>query len=205
MVVTQKRSLSDDEGRLLLDLARRAAEARIHGRAQPELPELPERLRVSQGAFVTLRARGRLRGCIGIVAADRPLAETVTWCAAAAASEDARFLPLKSEDLPALSIEISALEPPFDVRQAADIILGCHGLIVSMGARRGLLLPQVALEHRWDLDTFLRETCRKAGLEPDAWRRGARIQAFEAQILSEESLTGAPPSSSRPASPPRSR
>jgi uncharacterized protein len=127
-----------------------------------------------RGVFVTLRNNDQLRGCIGVVEADTPLGDSVARCAAGAALQDPRFAPMRVADLSHLHIEISLLSQPQPIAINA-IELGRHGLIVSSGERRGLLLPQVAVEHKLDREQFLSETCRKAHLLRDAWR-DARTQ-----------------------------
>ncbi len=184
--------LSPSEKRALLDLARRAVASRLEGAPAPALDPAPPRLLVRQGVFVTLRDGGELRGCIGIPEPAQPLAEAVARCAAAAAAEDPRFPPLARDELGWVSIEISALEPPVPIRDPGQIVLGRHGLMASRGGRRGVLLPQVPVEQGWDLETFLRETCLKAGLPPDAWRTGATLEAFEAEVFGEEGCGGWP-------------
>jgi AmmeMemoRadiSam system protein A len=173
------------EETLLLDLARRAVAARLDSRRASPLEDPPPRLLVPQGAFVSLHLRRALRGCVGMVMPARPLATTVTECAAAAATDDPRFDPLPPSDLERVTIEISALDPPFRLADPSRLVLGTHGLMVTMGRRRGLLLPQVAVEQEWNVTTFLEETCRKAGLSPDAWTQGAIVEAFSAQVFSE--------------------
>lgn len=175
--------LSDEEGRVLLALARQAVGAAASRSPLPDPRSVPERLLLPQGAFVTLRHGRRLRGCIGVVVAADPLALNVVRCAAAAACEDPRFPPVTPREVDDLEVEISVLDPPRPVRDLDEIEVGRHGLLISEGARRGLLLPQVALERGWDRDTFLSEACRKANLDPDAWRHGARIEVFSAQII----------------------
>jgi AmmeMemoRadiSam system protein A len=177
--------LTREEERTLLDLARRAIAARLGSAPPPRLEDPSPRLLRPQGAFVSLHSGRRLRGCVGIVLPERPLAETVIGCAAAAATEDPRFDALGIADLEGVTIEISALDPPFRVTDPSQLTLGTHGLMVTLGRRRGLLLPQVALDQGWDLRTFLEETCLKAGLPPEAWTRGAVVEAFSAQVFSE--------------------
>lgn len=177
--------LTPDEQRILIDLARRSVAARLESRSLPRLEFSPSRLLLPQGAFVSLHRGGRLRGCVGMVLPERPLAETVVACAAAAATEDPRFDPLQAAELPDVTIEISALDPPFRVTDPSQVSIGTHGLLVTERRRRGLLLPQVAVEQGWDLPTFLEEACLKAGLPPDAWARGAIVEAFSAQVFSE--------------------
>jgi AmmeMemoRadiSam system protein A len=176
--------LTEDEQQFLLRLARRVLEASVRGH-QFLPPGQPEgRLRECGGAFVTLRCSGELRGCIGHVEAMKPLYETVCECAMAAALADPRFEPVAPGELAHLTLELSVLSPLHDIAPG-QVELGRHGLLVSSGERRGVLLPQVPMELMWDRERFLEETCRKAGLAKDAWRHGARIQAFTTQIFAE--------------------
>jgi AmmeMemoRadiSam system protein A len=175
--------LTEEEGRALLSLARQAVRAAAAGTPLPDPEPATDRLRSPQGAFVTLRQGSLLRGCIGVVVSRESLAATVARCAAAAAREDPRFAPVTLEEVNDLEVEISVLETPRPVRDLDEIEVGRHGLLITHGSRRGLLLPQVAVERGWDRTTFLRETCRKADLHPDAWRDGARIEVFGAQII----------------------
>jgi len=178
--------LTDAEKHRLLELARNALEEIVRFGRMPEVAEPAEALRRPCGAFVTLYKGRRLRGCIGYVEASRPLYTTVCECARAAALEDPRFEPVVPGDLPSLHLEISVLSPLVDIAPQ-DVEVGRHGLLISRGVQRGLLLPQVAVEWNWDREEFLRETCLKAGLPPDAWQHGARIQAFTAQVVKEPS------------------
>jgi AmmeMemoRadiSam system protein A len=168
----------------LLRMAREAVEECLGHPRLAEIPELAEALRQPCGAFVTLRKGKRLRGCIGYVEAVRPLHSTVRECAVAAALHDPRFPAVTSQEIPELSLEISVLSPLTEIAPE-KIEIGRHGLLISRGAQRGLLLPQVAMEWNWNREQFLEETCLKAGLPPDAWQHGARIQAFTAQVFEE--------------------
>lgn len=181
--------LSEDEQGILLDLARRAIAAALRGEAPPVLDHPPARLRREQGAFVSLHRGRSLRGCVGMVSPGKPLAETVASCALAAATQDPRFDAIAPSELAALSIEISVLDLPVQVRGPADVTVGLHGLMVSAGGRRGVLLPQVAVQQGWDAATFLRETCLKAGLPGHAWRERAVVEAFTAQVFEEPPRT----------------
>ena len=169
----------------LLRIAREAVEA-----AAKDIPYAPTSedpaLQKLGAAFVTLRKRGQLRGCIGTVEAKEPLLQNVANMARAAAREDFRFEPIHLTELPDLKIQISILSPPSRVTDVADIEVGVHGLIIEQGGRRGLLLPQVPVEWGWDRDEFLDQTCVKAGLPPGAWGRGADIYAFTAEVFGEE-------------------
>jgi AmmeMemoRadiSam system protein A len=179
--------LSPAARRRLIEVARRALGARVAGeRFVPEEGEAE--LRRPAGAFVTVRRREdrELRACVGRIGPARPLIETVALAAAAAAAEDRRFDPVTAEELPLLSLEVSALGPLFETLPES-IQVGVHGVLVRSGGRSGLLLPQVAVEHSWERETFLEQACRKAGLPPDAWRgRACRIHAFTATLIREE-------------------
>ncbi len=170
------------ERQTLLAFARETIAAKLEGRPAPPMPDAGH---TRSGAFVTITVAGDLRGCIGHPAGERPLVEVIRECAVASAIEDPRFSPMTADELPDAEIEISVLGPIEPVSDVADIDVGRHGLIVEQGLWRGLLLPQVATEHHWDRDTFLAHTCRKAGLPVTAWRTGAKIFKFEAEVFSE--------------------
>lgn len=181
--------LTEADKRALLRIARRALDEQIRKITAARQVEVPQSLERPGGAFVTLHRAEALRGCIGHVEASAPLYQTVYECAVSAALHDPRFEPVTAEEVPVLHIEISALSPLAD-SAPEDIQIGVHGIMVSLGARRGLLLPQVATERNWDLARFLEQTCVKAGLAADAWQRGARIQVFTAHVFSEEQEGG---------------
>jgi uncharacterized protein len=176
-----------DEGArtALLGIARRAVEAATGGAPASAAPtlDLPE----ASGVFVTLKRCGELRGCLGTLRCDRPLAEEVARTAADSALRDPRFTPVAAEDVPDLSLEISVLGPlePIDPLDAEAVVIGRHGLVVESGPRQGLLLPQVAVEWGWTPDQFLRQACRKARLPEDAWQHGATVYRFEAEVFGE--------------------
>ncbi len=137
------------------------------------------------GAFVTLRIRGRLRGCMGYPEPELPLLEVVERCAVSAAISDPRFPPLSAEEWTDVDIELSVLGPIETVDDIIEVVVGRDGLIVELGRRRGLLLPQVAVEWKWDATEFASQTCIKAGLPRDAWQKGATLFKFEAEVFSE--------------------
>jgi hypothetical protein len=137
------------------------------------------------GVFVSFHLDGDLRGCIGHPDADQPLAAVVPQCAVAAATGDPRFDAISAAELARCVIEISVLGPITIVDDPSEIIVGRHGLIAEQGWRRGLLLPQVATDYGWEREAFLERTCGKAGLPPDAWRRGAIIRKFEAEVFDD--------------------
>ena len=179
------RSLSEAEQQSLLQYAR---EAIIQAVCCGDLPRVLRQDAIFGercGVFVTLHVLERLRGCIGVVEANEPLGSAVVRCAAGAALSDPRFPPVRNEELSQLHIEISLLSPPAPIRPEA-IEIGLHGLLVSNDSYRGLLLPQVAVEHHLTPEQFLAETCRKAGLPHDAWRRvDTQLFGFTCQIFSE--------------------
>ncbi len=182
--------LSSAARRWLLQQARASVEAA--GRRQAyRVPEIPaelgpedrRELERPQAAFVSLHKRGKLRGCVGHVAFDTPLKQVVAEMAQAAALDDMRFPQVTAQEVSDLEIEISVLSPFFRIRPD-EVTPGVHGLAVRQGWRRGLLLPQVATAQKWDAKRFLSETCRKAGLEPEAWKHGAEVEAFTAEVIS---------------------
>jgi AmmeMemoRadiSam system protein A len=178
-------SLSEADCLQLLRLARQViVEAVSHGHLPDKIPHdgiFAER----SGVFVTLRCGSRLRGCIGAIDIDEPLGESIVRCAAGAALQDPRFAPLRLEDLDGLHIEISLLSPPTAI-DPAEIEIGRHGLLVSCGTQRGLLLPQVAAEHNFTREQFLDEVCRKALLPREAWRSpDTQMLAFTCQVFSD--------------------
>jgi AmmeMemoRadiSam system protein A len=177
---------SPEERRNLLELAHRAITAKLKREKLDVTPPTPH-LGEKRGAFTTLHRGGQLRGCIGYPLAIAPLFQTIAETAAAAAFEDPRFMPVTEDELPMLSVEISVLSPLARIAPE-EVEIGRHGLVVTYGGRRGLLLPQVPVEHGWDRETFLSQTCMKAGLAPDAWMRGASLDAFTAEVFGEDSL-----------------
>jgi AmmeMemoRadiSam system protein A len=177
---------SREERSSLLRIAHNCIESAI--RAQEMTLEAPTpHLAEKRGAFTTLYVRGELRGCVGYVFPVSPLYRTVAETARAAAFEDVRFPPLMAQELPELEVHLSVLSVLQPIR-AVEVQVGRHGLLVSLDARRGLLLPQVPVEHGWDRETFLEQTCRKAGLPLDAWRQGATLEAFTAESFGDRDV-----------------
>src|SRR5208283_1106078 len=175
---------SRQERGLLLRLAHRSIEAALEGRGL-DLSPPTKHLAEARCAFTTLHLNGHLRGCIGYVFPAEPLYRTVAETARAAAFEDPRFEPVSQFEAPELLIEISVLSPLQSIRPD-EVVVGKHGLLITSGQRRGLLLPQVPIEWGWDRETFLSQTCLKAGLSPNAWQQGAALQAFTAEVFGEE-------------------
>jgi len=169
----------------LLKVARQAIEAHVsgtRGRASVAADLAGRRA----GVFVTVYCRRELRGCIGRIVADRPLVEAIEDCARSAASADPRFVPISSSELQDIDVELSLLGPLEAIGGASDVEVGRHGLVVEREGRRGLLLPQVATEWEWNAETFLARTCQKAGLPFDAWKNGAKIWRFEAEVFGDD-------------------
>lgn len=180
--------LTDEAKSWLLGAARRCIAARLRGESPPAEPPGDEALKEPCGAFVTLHIGSNLRGCIGLMEAGKPLWETVSEMAQAAAFEDHRFGPLSQEEYEGISLEISVLTPMEKIADLELIEPGEHGLMVSDGFRRGVLLPQVATNYGWDREEFLSHTCMKAGMAPDAWKGGIEVRIFRAEVFSEEEL-----------------
>jgi hypothetical protein len=176
----------------LLKIARQSIEARVLGKPMPALETDSEALKREMGAFVTITEEGNLRGCIGNIRGTEPLLSTVSGMAVAAAVEDPRFPPLTPEEVDRISIEISVLTPLEKIEDPDRIKVGRHGLYLEKGPNRGLLLPQVATDYGWDRYEFLDHTCLKAGLPKGAWREGATIYAFSAQVFNEGEVLDRP-------------
>lgn len=179
---------SPEERTLLLHLAHESILSALEGR---EIPLDPPTAHLAQprGVFTTLHLHGELRGCVGYVLPVSPVYVAVADTARAAAFEDTRFYPVPLEEARQLEIELSILSPPQPI--AAEMVeVGRHGLLITLGGRRGLLLPQVPIEHNWDRLTFLEQTCRKAGLQIDAWKKGASLEAFTAEVFGDTPASG---------------
>jgi AmmeMemoRadiSam system protein A len=185
--VTPHKSLSETARADLLRLARGTLEAHFRGEAPPRLAsDKAETFGQSRGLFVTLHKGGELRGCIGTLAPTGDLTRVIPAYALRAAFEDPRFAPLRAEELPDCKIEVSVLTAPEEIQSPEEIEIGRDGLILELGGRRGLLLPQVATEWAFDRERFLAEVSRKAGLPADAWAQpGARLWSFQAEVFSE--------------------
>ena len=183
-------SLSEADQRAALQLARTAVVDAVSQRKLPDVFPREGAFAERRGVFVTLHVRNRLQGCIGVIEAKEPLGEAIIRCAASAALEDPRFAPMKPDQLADLSIEISLLSAMEPIAPEA-VKIGHHGLLVQHHAHRGLLLPQVAIEHRLTQEQFLEETCQKAGLPREAWRDPeAHLFGFTCEVFSESSYRG---------------
>lgn len=187
--------LSKSEKLFLLVLARNTISARLENRSLPE-PTKEERTKAGikieepRGCFVTLHKKGELRGCIGTFFSDAPLWQNVREMAVQSAFYDPRFPPLAKSELEDIDIEISALSPLREIKSIDEIKVGKHGIYITRGHNRGVLLPQVATENGWDLETFLEHTCLKAGLNPKAWKEpGVTIEIFSAEVFGEKDIS----------------
>ena len=182
--LTGQTILTDSEKIFLRNLAKAAIEAGMEGHCPDGQDAVPPALCHKQGAFVTLKKRGHLRGCIGYVQAVKPLYRTIEEMARAAAFQDPRFPPLVAKEWEDVTLEISVLFPLAELTEIDDIEIGVHGIYIVKGFRSGLLLPQVAVEHCWNRLTFLEETCMKGGLHPQAWKEGdTKVYIFSAEIF----------------------
>jgi len=171
------------ERKMLLQIAHEAILALVEGR-NISFPIPSPHLAEPRGVFTTLYSDGKLRGCVGFPVATLSLFKAIAETARAAASEDPRFAPVKLAEARTLRISISILSPLRTITPP-EVEIGRHGLVISQGTRRGLLLPQVPVKQGWDRSTFLEQTCLKAGLPPDAWRAGAHIEAFTAEVFGD--------------------
>jgi AmmeMemoRadiSam system protein A len=178
-------SLSEEDRKAILEFTRQGVlHAVRHDRAFSVFPTtgiFGER----RGLFVTLHVAKKLRGCIGTIEAQATLGEALARCAADAALHDPRFSRMHIQEMDALEIEVSLLSPLQPIR-AEEVEIGTHGLLVEQGTRKGLLLPQVAVEHRLSREQFLAETCMKAGLPREAWKDPeTKLQGFQCEIIAE--------------------
>jgi AmmeMemoRadiSam system protein A len=182
-----------DQRRILLRIAHRAILSVLERQPSPEPPAASLRLSEPRGVFTTLYLPGdfhhHLRGCVGYAAPIAPLYRAVAETARAAAFDDSRFLPVTKEEAFKLKVSLSVLSRLFPIHPEA-VEVGRHGLVISDGARRGLLLPQVPLENGWGRETFLEQTCRKAGLPLNAWQKAATIEAFTAEVFGDADVEG---------------
>jgi len=195
--------LTDEEGERLLSLARAGVASAAAGRPSPPPPQpLPASFSQPRDVFVTLTQEGRLRGCLGTWKAGGTLLQNLSRAARGAACDDPRFDPLGAHEVAGVAIEVTVLDPPEVIDGPGGLTIGRHGVSVTHRSGRGLLLPQVAIEHGLGPEEFVRLVCRKAGLPPEAWRQGAILEAFSARVFSEARKD---PGSGLPASDPASK
>jgi AmmeMemoRadiSam system protein A len=182
-VAAGQNEFTPEERALLLKLAHESILSALERREISLTPPSPHFSEL-RGAFTTIYFQGQLRGCVGYVLPVFSLYRTVAETARAAAFEDTRFSPVTLAEAAALEVSLSILSPLKAV-QPEEVEIGVHGLVVADGGRRGLLLPQVPVEHHWDRLTFIEQTCHKAGLPRDAWQQGATLEAFTAEVFGD--------------------
>ncbi len=177
--------MSDQEKKILHQIVKSVVENKAKGKPVPDFKVDSATLKENRGAFVTVKRRGQLRGCIGYIEGKGPVYKTVEEMAEAAAFRDPRFPPVNEKELPELEYEISVLTPFRKIKDVSEIEVGKHGILIKKGMYySGLLLPQVATEYGWDRQTFLEHTCEKAGLPRDAWKsKDAEIYIFSADVF----------------------
>ncbi len=176
--------LNNEEKEILHSIARQSVEAILYGRKAQAVEMLPPRLKQIRGVFVTINKGDHLRGCMGCLSGNGTLVQTVSKMAVSAAFRDPRFPPIRREEWPQLSLEISVLSPLRKIASPDEIHIGTHGLYMKQGNRSGLLLPQVAERYGWNRIVFLEQTCRKAGLPEKSWKDPETdIFVFSAEIF----------------------
>ncbi len=181
--------LKNREKSILLDIARNAIESFVRSGEIYVEPREEKALNIRRGCFVTISKKDELRGCIGNFQSELPLFKEVAEMAVASATKDPRFYPMKEEDLTEFELEISVLSPLKKISDIEEITVGQHGIYLEKGYNRGVLLPQVATFHGWDRDSFLQQTCIKAGLLVDAWRNeDTEIYIFSADVFNGSQL-----------------
>lgn len=180
------------EASRLIDLARESIVGSLEGKKQMQIDGAPKRMMEKQGIFVTLYVNDELRGCVGYPYPKFALLEGLVKAANSAAFADSRFMPIGKNDLKKLKIEISVMTKPEEIKVKKredllkEVVVGKHGLIAEIGIHSGLLLPQVATNEGWDVETFLGQTCWKAGLSPAEWLSPqVKFYRFEAQIFTK--------------------
>jgi AmmeMemoRadiSam system protein A len=175
---------SAEEKEMLRKLAFQAIRCRCMGEPLPDIAAQAPRLKEPGAAFVCIHKGKDLRGCIGMIEARTPLWETIKTMAVEAAFGDPRFCALASDELDEIDVEISVLTPMQRIGDPTEIEIGKHGLLIRKGYRSGLLLPQVATEHGWDREQFLKWTCLKAGLAEEAWKdKDVEVYVFSADVF----------------------
>lgn len=190
--------LSLEQGKKLVNLARQAISSHIDKTNLTVDEDVKKEFSMLRGVFVTLEEKGLLRGCIGIVEAAHPLYQAVASAAVSAAFSDPRFMPLSKEELDRITISVSVLTSPRVINVAnpddylKEVEVGKDGLLVKQGVNSGLLLPIVAVEQKWDVITFLEQTCVKAGLASNSWKEfgSCKMYKFQTEAFSEEAPEG---------------
>jgi AmmeMemoRadiSam system protein A len=177
--------LTKEEQQQLLKIARDTIVSYVTNGIVPQVESVTDELTQTRGCFVSIKQHSKLRGCIGNFVSDQPLYKLVQEMAVSAATRDPRFYPMKQDDLGSFELDISVLSPLRKIADVEEIQVGVHGIYIIKNSNRGVLLPQVATEYGWDRDTFLKQTCHKAGLPEDAWQMGCDIYIFSALVFGE--------------------
>jgi uncharacterized protein (TIGR00296 family) len=179
--------LSEDHGRQLLAIARENIITYLKTQKILSLNDVPHEFLEKRGVFVTLKREGTLRGCIGYPEPIYPLLDALLDSSVSAALRDSRFPPVTAEEMDDITVEVTVLTPPSQIEpNPSNIAVGRDGLCVERGIFKGILLPQVAVEWKWDAEEFLCQACMKAGLPPDCWLDGeTTVYTFQGQIFSE--------------------
>ena len=183
---TSPAAYSPDDRQTLLRIAHESIMSAFGDRALPKTPS-SSCLSELRGVFTTLSLQGHLRGCVGYALPVSPVYLAVAETARAAAFDDSRFQPVTLPEASSLEVSLSVLSPLFPI-QPEEVEVGRHGLLITLGTRRGLLLPQVPGEYGWGRETFLQQTCRKAGLATDAWQKDASLEAFTAEVFGDHNI-----------------
>lgn len=182
-----EKPLIAQEQEILLAIARQAIVDQVRTGDYEVEPREEKSLNARRGCFVSIKQNRKLRGCIGNFQSEQPLFSEVAEMAVSSATRDPRFYPMSEADLDNFRLEISVLSPLEKIDDIADIEVGKHGIYLEKSFHRGVLLPQVATEHGWNRETFLMQTCIKAGLPTNAWQtEDAEIYIFTAQIFAEQ-------------------
>ncbi len=176
---------TSDERRFLLEIARKTVKSGLDNVKQPAIENPDEKFEEKRGVFVTIHKGGSLRGCIGYPLPVKSIIESVIDNAFSSAFEDPRFPPLENDEFDEIDIEISILTVPKRISNIGEVKVGRDGIIVSKNMRRGLLLPQVPVEQKWNLEEYLSYGCLKAGLTSDEWKKGVDIEIFQAEVFGE--------------------
>ncbi len=182
--------LSVDEKKLLLEAARNKITSIFHSSPEIEADyKVHPTLKCNCGVFCTLTINNYLRGCIGYIESEKPVLETLKMAAVQAAMNDPRFTPINEDELEKINIEISILSEPFPMKSYDDIELGKHGVILDEYGKRGLLLPQVPIEHNMSKEEYLGAICQKAGLPAESWKEKVlNMELFTASVFSEKEM-----------------
>ena len=178
--------LSANAKKILLESARNTINQYVTDGKITKTEISDQELLTPTGCFVSIKLNEALRGCIGNFVSDKPLFQLVQEMAVSAATRDPRFYPMKQKDLDNYSIEISVLSPLCKISSIEEIETGKHGLYIEKNFFRGVLLPQVAVEFGWDRETFLQQTCIKAGLKQEEWKQGTDIYIFTAEVFGDK-------------------